>query len=285
MFGIIQQPLFSQIRNVDRVDFNKANFIINIGNNFDFGDFIIFNNNGNNCCEEEPLDDISFGYDIGAALTASALIQQARDRALNQWFDRQHTVLEEEIERQLGQSFSNYNNARNTYFKFHERIGLQRNHTPIERKYNSRRLDKENKKSISLKNLKLLRLRENELKTGNLTNSSYGNFTYNGTSLDQIQSLSQLQSLWKNELSTFSNLHIEHHNDYHTYLKIRSIGGITDYNDPLFAELLNKQLANYNRYDRWQQLDLMQSYLNKIMPPLALPSGYISPKFMQQKSI
>ena len=278
MFGIVQQSLFSQIRNVDRVDFNKANFRINIGDNSDFGDFIIFNNNGNNCCEEESLDDISFGYDIGAALTASALIQQARERALNQWFDRQHNVLKKEIERQLGQSFSNYNDARNTYFKFHERIGLQRNHTPIENKYNSRRLDKENKQSISIKNLKLLRLRENEIKSGNINNSSYGNFTYNGTSLDQIQSLSQLQNLWSNETTIFSDNNWKYQNDRRLYYTVRGLGGLQDYNHEIFTDLFNKQLAFYNQYDRWKQLDLMQAFLNEIRPPLALPAGYISPQ-------
>jgi hypothetical protein len=118
---------------------------------------------------------------LKAALAASALIQQARDRPLNQWFDRQHTILKEEIEKQLGESFSNYNDARNTYFKYHEKIGIHKNHKPIESKYNARRLNKENKQAVSLKNLKLLRLRENEIKAGNINNSSYGNFTYNGT--------------------------------------------------------------------------------------------------------
>jgi len=264
--------------NFNKLDFSKlkdANFKININlGNFDFS-----NLNANNCCVEKPLVDISFGYNIEAALAASALIQQALDDGLEKWFNRQHTVLKKEIEKQLGQSFSNYDDARNTYFKYHEKIGIQKNHTSIESKYNARRLDGENKRSISVKNLKLLRLRENELKTGNINNSSYGNFSYNGTSLDQIQSLSQLQSLWRNEYSTFSNVQRSYHNNYYTYLKIKSIGYITNYNDPLVVALFNKQLANYNRYDRWKRLDLMQAYLNEIRPPLALPSGYISPKF------
>jgi len=318
--------------NSSNENFRNANFNlrINLGNRFNFGNFDFSNLNANDCCVEQPLADIYFGYNIEAALAASALIQQAGDRALNQWFHRQHTVLKKEIEKQLWQSFSNYDDARNTYFKYHENIAVSHNHKPIKSKYNARRLDGENKRSISLKNLKLLRLRENEIilsnsvngvpvvpkeqinvdyvinngtinlhakksitmspgfhakpgtlfhaTTGNV-NSSYGNFTYNGTSLDQIQNLSELQSMWENELSTFTDIHWKHHNDYYTYLKIRSIGHITNYNDPLFVDLFNKQLANYNRYDEWKQLDLMQAYLNKIRPPLALPSGYISPKF------
>ena len=318
--------------NSSNENFRNANFNlrINLGNRFNFGNFDFSNLNANDCCVEQPLADIYFGYNIEAALAASALIQQAGDRALNQWFHRQHTVLKKEIEKQLWQSFSNYDDARNTYFKYHENIAVSHNHKPIKSKYNARRLDGENKRSISLKNLKLLRLRENEIilsnsvngvpvvpkeqinvdyvinngtinlhakksitmspgfhakpgtlfhaTTGNV-NSSYGNFTYNGTSLDQIQNLSELQSMWENELSTFTDIHLKHHNDYYTYLKIRSIGHITNYNDPLFVDLFNKQLANYNRYDEWKQLDLMQAYLNEIRPPLALPSGYISPKF------
>jgi hypothetical protein len=274
LLGIIQQSIFAQIENFEK---------IYIGNKINYGDFDfidIINLNPCDYCpgEEQPLEDISFGYDIGAALTASALIQQARERALNQWFDRQHTVLKEEIERQLGQSFSNYNDARNTYFKFHERIGLQRNHTPIENKYNSRRLDKENKQSISLKNLKLLRLRENEIRDGNINNSSYGNFTYNGTSLDQIQSLSQLQNLWSNETNIFSDNNWKYQNDRRLYYTVRGLGGLQNYSHEIFTDLFNKQLAFYNQYDRWKQLDLMQAFLNEIRPPLALPAGYISPQ-------
>ena len=227
------------------------NLRINLGNRFNFGNFDFSNLNANDCCVEQPLADIYFGYNIEAALAASALIQQAGDRALNQWFHSQHTVLKKEIEKQLWQSFSNYDDARNTYFKYHENIAVSHNHKPIKSKYNARRLDGENKRSISLKNLKLLRLRENEIilsnsvngvpvvpkeqinvdyvinngtinlhakksitmspgfhakpgtlfhaTTGNV-NSSYGNFTYNGTSLDQIQNLSELQSMWENEL-------------------------------------------------------------------------------------
>ena len=293
---LAQQPVFSQygqftfdfgfnfdFSNTDfsNTDFSNTNINVNLGNNFNFGNFDFSNINSLDPCDYcpgEDLADISFGYDISAALTASALIQQARDNELNQWFYRQHTVLKEEIERKIGQSFSNYDDARNTYLKYHEKIGIQKNHRPIENKYNSKILDKENKKSISLKNLKLLRLRENELKAGNLTNSLYGNFTYNGIALDQIQNLSQLQNMWSNETNIFSDIHWRYQNDYYTYLKIRSIGYITDYNDPLLVELFSKQLANYNQYDRWQQLDLMQSFLNEIRPPLLMPAGYISPQ-------
>jgi hypothetical protein len=226
----------------------------------------------------EELPDISFGYDMQAALAAQALIQQARDRALNQWFDRQHTVLKNEIEKQLFKPFTNYNEARNTYFKHIEAEATRKYSRPISDKYQSRYLDKANGKSISINNLKLLQLRENELKVGNINNSSYANFTFNGTQISQIKSIAQLQTLWKNELTSFSNAYSGHHNDYYTYLKIREVSSDTDYNSSYILELLNKQLANYNQYDRWQQLNLMQSYLNKILPPLALPSGYINPK-------
>jgi murein DD-endopeptidase MepM/ murein hydrolase activator NlpD len=274
LLGIIQQSIFAQIENFEK---------IYIGNKINYGDFDfidIINLNPCDYCpgEEQPLEDISFGYDIGAALTASALIQQARERALNQWFDRQHTVLKEEIERQLGQSFSNYNDARNTYFKFHERIGLQRNHTPIENKYNSRRLDRENKQSISLRNLKLLRLRENEIKAGNINNSSYGSFTYNGTPLDQIQSLNQLLNLWASEVGVFSDNNWKNQDNRRMYYTTRDFGGLQNYSHEIFTDLFNKQLAFYNQYDRWKQLDLMQAFLNEIRPPMALPYGYISPQ-------
>ena len=174
MFGLSQHSMFAQnwnfnwggigsgsstetnsifnfnFNNIDFSNLSGANFNINInlGTNTNFGNFDFSNININNCCVEQPFEDISFGYDIGAALAASALIQEARDRDLNQWFDRQHTVLKEEIERQLGQSFSDYNDARNTYFKFHERIGIHGNHIPIENKYNTRRLDEENKRFL-----------------------------------------------------------------------------------------------------------------------------------------
>jgi hypothetical protein len=132
---LAQQPVFSQYGqftfdfgfNFDfsNTDFSNTNINVNLGNNFNFGNFDFSNINSLDPCDYcpgEDLADISFGYDISAALTASALIQQARDRELDQWFYRQHTVLKEEIERQLGQYFSDYDDARNTYLKYYEKM-------------------------------------------------------------------------------------------------------------------------------------------------------------------
>ena len=287
MLGMMLPSLFAQHTSQNQSEtkrlknnrLNNNNSRINSRNSVHFGNFDFPGINIYGCCDVKRLDDITFGYDINAALSASALIKQAQENALNQWFDRQHTVLKDEIEKQLGQSFSNYKQAINTYFKHHETIAIQRNHNQIERTYNDKRYAKEHQKTSTLKKLKLLQLRETELKQGKLTNSNYGNFTYNGTPLDQLQSLAQVEELWKEELSTFSNLHIAKHNDYHTYLKIKEIGGITDSNHPLLEELLQMQLNNFNKYNRWQQLDAMQAYLNQIRPPFALPEGYISPVF------
>ena len=285
MLGMMLPSLFAQqtsqhqstTKNLKNKHLNKNNSRINSKNSAHFGNFDFLGTNALGCCDVKNLDDISFGYSLGAALTASALIKEARDKALNQWFDRQHTVLKNEIEKQLGKSFSNYKEARNAYFKHHETIAIQRNHSQIERTYNDKRYAKEHQKTSTLKKLKLLQLRENELKQGWHTHSNYASFSYNGKPLDQIQSQEQLATLWKEELSRFSTLHVGRHNDYHTYLKLKELGGITDSNHPLLEKLLQMQVNNFNRYDRWQQLDALQAYLNKIRPPWELPEGYISP--------
>lgn len=221
----------------------------------------------------ETLANITFGYNIQAALTASSLIKKAQDDGLEAWFTQQHTVLKEEIEKQLGQQFANYDDARNTFFKHFERNGIYNNHQPIENKYRANYLAKRDKESVSLRNLKLLRLRENELKAGNIGSSLYANFTYNGTPLDQINSLNQLKNLWTSELSTFSENHWRYRVDLSLTSIVGALGNIQNYSHEIFTDLFNKQLAYYNQHGRWEQLDLMQSYLNQIVPPMALPNN------------
>ena len=216
------------------------------------------------CKDERYLEDITFGYDLQATLKANALIQQTRENTLNRWFDRQHILIKKEIEKQLGESFSNYKSAVSAYLKEHESHIVQENHGPVERKYNERRYAKEHQKTSTLKKLKLLRLRENELKQGRLTHSNYASFTYNGKALDQIQSLAQIAAFWEEERSKFSSLHIAIQNDYHTHLQIKELSGVQDSNHPLLEELLILQWKNYHKYDRWDQLKLMQAYLNKV---------------------
>ena len=65
-------------------NFRNANFNlrINLGNRFNFGNFDFSNLNANNCCVEQPLADISFGYDIGARVSISSgdiIIQETID--------------------------------------------------------------------------------------------------------------------------------------------------------------------------------------------------------------
>jgi len=84
--------------------------------------------------------------------------------------------------------------------------------------------------------------------------------------------------MWFNEVRFFSDNNWKYKNDRYLYYTVKNLGGLQNYNHEIFTDLFNKQLTFYNRYDRWKQLDLMQSFLNEIRPPLALPPGYITPQ-------
>lgn len=227
-----------------------------------------------NCCGVETLDDISFGYNISTALYSHNLIKAAREKALNDWFNKQNNLIKGEIEKQLNQNFSNYSDAQTAFYKNLENTNIRNNISiPID-KYIQKVDLRIDSKNISVRNLKLLALRENEIKSGIISNSNYGYLKFNDTPLNQITSLSQLELLRKSEIEVFGNRHWPYVQDNNILIKL---GEIPYNNQDILNRLKDLQINYYNSFDRWERLDLMQLYLNHVKVSYVLAYNPISP--------
>jgi len=213
------------------------------------------------CCGIETMEDITFSYSLSSALYAQQLIISAFEDRLNAWRDRQEGILKNEIEKQLGQTFPNFLEARNTYFKKLEWDNVLRNIGGLKSTYSTKRAEGFRKQEKYLRSLKLLKLRENEIISGHIYNSSYTNLNYNGTPISEITDINQLRTHWGHQVNLFSNNYLNTHNDKYTYEKLVQMGNINDYNHYLLNALLNSQLQNYNKYNLWEKLNLMQIYI------------------------
>ena len=225
-----------------------------------------------NCCGEETLGDISFGYNMDAALFSHSLIVAARKKALNDWFNRQNNLIKEEIERQLNQNFSNFSDAQAAYFKKLEYTNVKQNISTPLGKYNSKVNSRIEIRENSIRDLKLLELRENEINAGLINDSNYGYLKINDTPLYQITSLSQLETLRVSAISRFGFADYNYRYDNNILLKLKEILQLNDYNanHDIIIRLKDKQIEYYNSYDRWEQLDLMQLYLNNVRIPMVM---------------
>ncbi len=229
---------------------------------------------GNDCCGVETLDDISFGYDISTALYSHNLIKSARDKALNDWFNKQNNLIKEEIEKQLNQNFSNFSDAQTAFYKNLEKTNIGNNISVPRNKYINKvdlRVESRNK---SIRNLKLLVLRENEIKTGIINNSSYAYLKFNDTPLNQITSLNQIATLRTAEIKVFGDRDWPYVEDSNILTKLREI---SSNNQAILNELKSLQINYYNSFDRWERLDLMQLYLNHVRTSYVLAYNPISP--------
>lgn len=226
----------------------------------------------------DNLSDISFGYDLSAALTAHNLIKRAYERRLNAWFSRQHNVLKEEIEEQLNNSnpnsnsnFPNYETAKKAYYINLENKNIRSKYRAVAHTHASKMRLSEGKKKASVRNLKMLNLRKREIENGRINNSALGNLKINNTPIRNIRTISRINDLYQQERNIFDPNAFQAHVSKYIYLKTIECAQInTEANREIINLALNKQLNHYNSFNRWEQLDLMQGYLNNVraLPPL-----------------
>jgi len=230
------------------------------------------------CCTEETVANLTFFYNPTSALTNHDRVELARERALNAWFNEQYENFKKEIEKQLNKTYPNFEQARNDYYKHVEKNNILSNAGGVKNKYDSRINVRNGTKEKSVRNLKLLELRELELNIGNINNTSYGAFNFNGTPIGNITSLSQLNTLRNQEISAFSNNERWLHKDrgVEQFLSLDIINGmghytnVNNYDFDILDQLLPLQINHFNSFGSWQQLDLMQLYLNNVRIPLVM---------------
>jgi hypothetical protein len=207
---------------------------------------------------ETEFEDFSFNWDNGfhTALNNQILLKLARKKAKRVWFKRQKKRVRENIEKKLGRNFDNYDQAKEALFLFSEKENIYRNSKPPINKYQSLRSDGYAISKGYLKELKLLQLRKIEISAGNIHNPKYGYLKANGMLLKDIKDLNTLNQKWDNIVIPLgSNINNTHYNTS-IYQKLNNLGA--DFNKQIIA-LKNNY---YNRFNQWEQLNLMQLLLN-----------------------
>ncbi len=154
------------------------------------------------CCE---IPNFRFTDPSLAALRNHEASQLAAAAEFHAWVNMQYNLMEQEIERQLGQDFSNFGEAQNTFFKSFEIPNVKIGSQSLSPKYNSKVNVKQGIRALCLTAIKKLDLRANEIRLGNINNSQYGNLRYKSTPLNEITSLSQLNTFRAQEVNEFSD--------------------------------------------------------------------------------
>ncbi len=243
--------------------------------------------------------DLSFSFSTGIGLSNHDIIELAREQALNAWFARQYNLMKNEIGNRFNKDYPNFEEARNDYFKNWEKPNILSNASWVKSKYDSRVSAGLGDREVFVRNLKLLELRESELNLGNINNTSYGAFNFNGVPIGNITSLSQLNALRNYEIQTFSynEVSIYHNSGVSQFMLIDIINDMGSYSNRfdfdygILNELLSLQINHYNTIGNglpyhytWYQLDLMQMYLNNIWSFVPYASTEVFPRSFGTRS-
>lgn len=197
------------------------------------------------CCE---IPNFRFTDPSLAALRNHEALQLAAEAEFHAWVNTQYNLMEQEIERQLGKDFSNFGEAQNTFFKSFEIPNVKTESKALSPKYNSKVNVKQGVRALCLTEIKKLDLRAAEINSGNISNSQYGNLRYKSTPLNEITSLSQLNTFRAQEVNEFTD------NQWRLDQELRI-------QNQLNNELSNLQNTNHDILNRLS--DIQKSYFGQ----------------------
>ena len=181
-------------------------------------------------------------------------IVRAAKNAHRKWHKKQLNIVKEHLDAKFGKRFSNYNEAKNAMFSDSERKNIIKSVNIAQPKYSNLRSSGFRKQKEHIKKLKLLRLRENEIKAGNVNNSKYGFIKAGNVYLKDLKSIKALNKHWYPLVSEFNkNTATTHINNY-----IYKAFGKTGINNKVVSAKNNY----YNRLNDWDKLDFMQFLIN-----------------------
>jgi hypothetical protein len=223
----------------------------------------IRNNLNKNLCNNctEGLENFNFNFsNTSTVLLNESLAKKARERKLNQWFNHQkNNILKPEIEKALNQKFSNYDQAKDALFKATENRNFDAYAYHPRSKYNTA-LKRVNKtKNAQLKQLKILKVRERELKNGNINNALYADIKINNIPVNHINNLSNLDGIKKSIIAKFEPNAAQAHNYHYIAQKLYSFSS-SDLTKMLDIAK-NRKHEYHNRLDQWDQLSYMQALI------------------------
>ncbi len=231
----------------------------------------------------EGHENISFSLNnTPHALRMEALVNSIERKGLSDWLFIQESIIKNELDTRNRHVSSTYEFARNEYFANFEK-SIANTNIPILSSGRNRIINEgKSKRTLSLKDIKLLKARLQEIKNGNINRSLYANKTYNSRPMSVYKTESSINSVlntanerfFANEVKINEDLLIR--DQLNEMLRsIRAVNqlGVTDNTSKV---LKNKQIGHYNNFNRWQRISLMQRYLSGLKK--GSNSGNIWPK-------
>ncbi|WP_028890335.1 hypothetical protein [Tenacibaculum ovolyticum] len=209
-----------------------------------------------NCNVTGSEGDLRFttSSSFNVALSNHNLIVRAARRTYRAWHSKQLNIIKNKLEAKFGKKFSNYNEAKNMLFADSERKNIIKCVNIAKPKYSNLKSSGFRKQKEHKKKLKLLRLRENEIKAGNINNSKYGFIKVGNVYLKDLKSTKALKKYWDPLVSEFSkNTAITHVNNY--IYKAFSKTGVNNI-------VVSAKNNYYNRLNDRDKLDFMQFLIN-----------------------
>lgn len=191
---------------------------------------------------------------FNVALSNHNSIVRAARRSYRAWHRKQLNVIKNKLDAKFGKKFSNYNEAKNMLFADSERKNIIKSVSIAKPKYSNLKSSGFRKQKEHKKKLKLLRLRENEIKAGNINNSKYGFIKVGNVYLKDLRSTKALKKHWDPLVLEFGeNTATTHINNY--IYKAFSKTGVN-------SIVVSAKNNYYNRLNDWDKLDFMQFLIN-----------------------
>ncbi len=209
---------------------------------------------GNPCRTCENIPDIRFQFNndlFNSALQNEINIRRAARERARRWYNEQTKVIERFIESKYNKSFTSFNTAKDFLFTDSETKNINRNLPTVKNKFGRLR-DNSNRKGVTnLKSLKVLKIREAEIKAGNIIFSAYPEFKIGNTPLRSIKDLNTVNREYNRILSQFRS-HKNQEFDHKQILKIlaKPVG--------LENQVLRDKNNYYNGFNEWDRLDMIQ---------------------------
>ncbi|WP_417873742.1 hypothetical protein [Xanthomarina gelatinilytica] len=206
-------------------------------------------------CSGCEVPDLNFNWSnsFDAAVANETYIRRAADKKASEWYDRQKVIIEDFLENKFRRQFSSFNEAKDYAFIDFEYENKVINVNPVVSAKNSDKRQRALKKTVHIKGLKALKIRELEVKGGNINNSLYPDFEVNGTPLKDLKSTTDVTAAYNNLLNQFvDNTWKGFESGY-----IAKILGI-----PFNDKVLKTKNNYYGSLGTWDKLDFMQFMLN-----------------------
>lgn len=248
----------------------------------------------------EGYENISFKkYDIQHTLRMENLIRSIQGKAIRDWLFIQEKIVKTELDKinfikTTSKYGDHYKTARGIYFEKLERGITKNNLNYYNRSYGNSIKSKKTKGTSIMKDIKRLTLRRQEIKNGNINNSSYGSYKYKGKPLSHYKSLKEVSNLLKSELSNYYNNDVAINdnqrikNRLNQMIKDMSPSSVSKdlmlKRKNFFIDLLNSKESHFKSFSNWNELNLIQKYINKVYkgnnPGTVWPKDFGTKKFV-----